>query len=72
MTQKVVPKAAYDSENFPIAGHERTQEKNRLMKVKERHNRNMIWFSDQFLELVSVSKEASRNFLLVFLLNKAG
>jgi hypothetical protein len=31
-----------------------------------------MWLLEQYLELVSVFKEASRNFVFIFLFNKAG
>jgi hypothetical protein len=32
--------------------------------------KNLIWISDHSLELVSVFKEASKNFTFIFLFNK--
>jgi hypothetical protein len=45
---------------------------NLLMKTRERQNINLMGLSEQFLELVSIFKEESRNFTLIFLVNKAG
>jgi hypothetical protein len=47
-----------------------TEEK-RPMREKESKNRNFDTFSKQFLELVNVLMEASRNFLFIFLFIKA-
>jgi hypothetical protein len=43
--------------------------KNLPIKAKERRNRNLMQLTGQFLELVSVLKEARKNFVLIFLLN---
>jgi hypothetical protein len=40
------------------------------MRAKERQNRNLTRLLGQFLELVSVFEEASRTFILVFILIK--
>jgi hypothetical protein len=45
---------------------------NSLMSAEESQRRNLLRLSEQFLELVSVFKEASKNFILIFLLNKTG
>jgi hypothetical protein len=42
------------------------------MRAKESWNINFILLSEHFLELVSVFKEASKNLILIFPLNKAG
>jgi hypothetical protein len=42
------------------------------MRAKESQNRNLVWLSEIILGLVSVFKEASRNFIFIFLFNKAG
>jgi len=52
------------------AGHKCTLEKNRSMKAKESRSRNLMRLSEQFLESISVFKEASRNFLSIFLLTR--
>jgi hypothetical protein len=42
------------------------------MRAKQSQNRNVMGLSEQSLELVSVFKEAGRNFIVIFLLNTAG
>jgi hypothetical protein len=42
------------------------------MKEREAGTEIMIRLTEQFLELVSVYKDVSRNFIHIFLLNKAG
>ncbi len=42
------------------------------MRAKESWNINFILLTEQFLELVSVFKQASRNLTFIFLLNKTG
>jgi hypothetical protein len=56
----------------PKAGYECTQEKNRPMRANESRNRNLMPLSEQIFELVSAFKEASKNFILIFVLNLAG
>jgi hypothetical protein len=63
---KVVPKAACDPENF---SESRPKEP---MREKENRNRNLKRLSEQSLELLSVFKKASRNYMLIFLFTKAG
>jgi hypothetical protein len=41
-------------------------EDNRPMRARESRNINLMLLSEQVLELVSVFKEASRNFLFIF------
>jgi hypothetical protein len=36
------------------------------MRAKESLKRNLMWLSEQLLELVNVFKEASRNFIIEF------
>jgi hypothetical protein len=64
---KVVPKPACDSEIVPKAGYVCAL-KNWPMRAKESLNRNLMRLSEQLLELVSVFKEASKNFILIFFL----
>jgi hypothetical protein len=54
------------------AGHGCTLEKNPPMRVKDCWNINCILLTEQFLKLISVFKEASRNLAFIFLLNTAG
>ena len=39
---------------------------NRPKRVKESWNTNLVWLSEQFLEVISVFKDASRNLYLFF------
>jgi hypothetical protein len=36
------------------------------MRAKKSRNINLMWLSEQFLELLSVFKEVSKNFVLIF------
>ncbi len=53
----------------PKAGYKCTLEKIDQMRAKESRDSNLMWLSEQFLELVSAFKEASKNFILIFLLH---
>jgi hypothetical protein len=64
---KVVPKPACDSENGSESQIWMYPRINQPMRVKESLNRNLTRLSEQLLELVSVFKEASKNFILIFL-----
>jgi hypothetical protein len=55
----------------PKAGYEYTLEKS-TNESKGKMEQNWMWLSKQFLELVNIFKEASKNFIFIFLLNKAG
>jgi hypothetical protein len=55
----------------PKAGHENTLEKS-TNEIKGKMEQNLMRLSEQFLELLCIFKEASKNFILIFLLNKAG
>jgi hypothetical protein len=67
---KIFPKAACDHENFPKVSHDTYTEEYRPMGEKKSQNRNSDAAFRKILELVSVLKEASRNFILSFLFNK--
>jgi hypothetical protein len=58
-------------EDCSQVGHECTLEKI-INESKESRNRNLMQLLEQFLELVSVFKEASKNFIIIFLLKCAG
>jgi hypothetical protein len=62
-------KVACDSENCSESRLCMFTRKNWPMRAKESQNRNLIRLSEQLLELVSVFKEASKNFILIFLQN---
>jgi hypothetical protein len=57
----LVPKAACDPKTVLKACQECTLEKID-QEAKESRNINLMWLLEQFLELASVFKEASRNF----------
>ncbi len=39
------------------------------MRAKDNLNKNMMRLSEQLLQLISIFKEASKNFILIFLYN---
>ncbi len=63
MTLKVVPKASCDPENWAESPQGMYIGENRPMREKDSLNRNLMWLSEQTLELVRIFKEASRNFI---------
>jgi hypothetical protein len=71
MTLTVVPKAAFDCENFSESRLQYNMSigENRPMREEESLNRNTD--VEQFLELESVFIEASRNFTFIVHFNKA-
>ncbi len=71
MTLTVVPKAAFDCENFSESRlqYNMSTGENQPMREKESPNRNNDL--EQFLELISVFMETSRNFTFIVHLNKA-
>jgi hypothetical protein len=71
MTLTVVPKAAFDRENFSESRSQYNMSagENRPMREKESPNRNIDL--EQFLELISVFTETSINFTFIVHFNKA-
>ncbi len=63
-----LPKAACDPENYSESRHECTLEKNQPLRAKGSRNRNLMRLSQQFFE---VFQRASRNFIVIIILNKA-
>ncbi len=71
MTLKDFPKAVCDPENRSESKPWIYTGENRKMREKESRKRNLIQLLEQSIELLSVFTEASRNLIIIFLLNQA-
>ncbi len=69
MTLKVVRKPPVILKIVPKAGYELYSGEIQPMRVNEGRSRYLLLLAEQSLELVSVFKEASRNFTCIFLFN---
>ncbi len=69
VTLKVVPKADFGLIIVPKAGHKCTLKK---IDEWERRRKSYMRLLEHSLQLVNVFKEASRNFIFIFVFTKAG
>ncbi len=71
MVLKIVPEAVHDGVYIGISDLEQiSKDGNRPKEVKKSWTLILMQLSEQYLELVSVFKEVSRNLLLLFLSEK--
>ncbi len=70
MVLKIVPEAGHDVHIGKIDLQQRSKDGNISMEVKKSWTLILTQLSEQYLELVSVFKEASRDFMLLFISEK--
>jgi hypothetical protein len=66
VTLKIVPKAAFEGENCSESRPLIYTGENLQRTAKERRHRNLMRVSEQFLVVVFICNQASRNFILIF------